>query len=390
MKKRIVCASTDFALIDDLARRYDVIVVGQASAYDGALTLTMQTQPDAVIIADNLLPAFHGSGVDFTSALRALAERVSRVVVLSHLSLANIPSNAQCVLMSGDHPSTTLHPPNPLAGTPLMGTGGGGQVTSLTECVASALGLERAMLYGSRLIAFYSGRGGVGKSTLALNLATLLSARAPTLLADLDIRGGSTRYLLGYDRHVLSLREWAEQKVVSQNGVALSAFLQKRGNLSLLLAPSGIDWDSRAFTAELFTHLLRVMRLDYAYVLVDLGIDIVNSFVPLTAMKEADLVLFVTSAMPASVATALEHVPVLADLGVKSKTRLVASQLRAGQEIHETARRIGLPLVGQVPFDEAVIAAEARGEPVVMHNRRASATKAIEQLADAVLHEVSG
>jgi flagellar biosynthesis protein FlhG len=87
----------------------------------------------------------------------------------------------------------------------------------------------------SRVISFSSGKGGVGKSTLAANLGTLWARQgANTLLIDGDWALGKLGMMLGVRP------QWTVENVLSGEIELARAIHPIRENLSLLASPTGV------------------------------------------------------------------------------------------------------------------------------------------------------
>ncbi|EST38837.1 hypothetical protein N566_05125 [Streptomycetaceae bacterium MP113-05] len=208
------------------------------------------------------------------------------------------------------------------------------------------------------------GRGGAGASTLACGLA-LASARSGrrTVLIDGDPIGGGLDVLLGGER---------------TEGLRWPAFAQSRGrvrgaaleeSLPRLHGVSVLSWDrgdSVTISGDAMKSVLGAARRRGGVVVVDLPRRMDE---PITeVLAQLDLGLLVVPAELRAVAAAHR---------VASQARMVLRDLRAvvrppggpqaggyrGLDERETARLLGLPLAGELPWETGLSAAVDRGLP---------------------------
>jgi MinD-like ATPase involved in chromosome partitioning or flagellar assembly len=143
------------------------------------------------------------------------------------------------------------------------------------------------MSAGKRIIPISSGKGGVGKTTVALNLALALSRQGPTLLMDLDMGTSSVRNCLDvpvrYDLYHFFRRGLALRDCVTR----LDGRLDPRGefaNFGFIAAPRHLIEDVTNFDDARREQLIDAINaLDADYVVLDLkaGVDpAVTDFLP--------------------------------------------------------------------------------------------------------------
>jgi flagellar biosynthesis protein FlhG len=238
----------------------------------------------------------------------------------------------------------------------------------------------------ARTIVVASGKGGVGKSNLAANLAVELGAAgARVLLLDADFSQANLDLLLGlhprYDlQHVLSGERTLEEiAVAGPKGV------------TLVPAASGVPElaDLDDFRREGILRGLSLMERDIDIVLIDTASGVsrqVTSF----CLAADDVIVLTTPEMPAF-SDAYGLVKGLHAQGLTRAPHLVVSMAVTAEEADETAHRIrvvarrflqtDLPYLGAVPFDAAVASAVRRQEPVVTAYPRSGAAAAYRALA---------
>jgi flagellar biosynthesis protein FlhG len=238
----------------------------------------------------------------------------------------------------------------------------------------------------ARTVVITSGKGGVGKSNLAANLAVELGARgARVLLLDADFSQANLDLLLGlhprYDlQHVVSGERTMEEIVV-----------QGPQGVTLVPAASGVPElaDLDDFRREALLRGLGHLDKDVDLVLIDTASGVsrqVTSF----CLAADEVIVMTTPEMPAF-SDAYGLVKVLSGQGLARAPQLVVSMAVSAEEAEETAHRIRLvarrflklemPFMGAVPFDPAVASAVRRQEPVLTAYPQSPAAHAYRALA---------
>jgi pilus assembly protein CpaE len=126
----------------------------------------------------------------------------------------------------------------------------------------------------SRLIAIHSLRGGIGCTSLAINLGLALQGlwACPTLLIDLVLTAGQVALMLNSSLK----RTWADISNVKPTEVDLdvlqSITSKHESGLSFIAAPT-LPSEAGLLTDDLLTMALKLLRTQYEYIVVDLPHD---------------------------------------------------------------------------------------------------------------------
>jgi flagellar biosynthesis protein FlhG len=217
----------------------------------------------------------------------------------------------------------------------------------------------------ARITAVTSGKGGVGKTFMAANLAAALARRGERVLVlDADLGLANLDVVLNlYPKITL-------HDVFTGKAELNEAILPAPGGFSVLLAGSGLVEYSR-LTTEVREQLLGVIQKvapRFDHILLDTGAGI--SDVVLYAVSLADEVLVVATPEPTSLTDAYATIKVLATQQQRRVIRLVVNQSsRAGEgrvirgQLQQVVDRfvsngtdtpLKLELLGEVPHDPAV------------------------------------
>ncbi|MBL0088282.1 MAG: MinD/ParA family protein [Ideonella sp.] len=250
---------------------------------------------------------------------------------------------------------------------------------------------------GARVTAITSGKGGVGKTLVAANLAAALARlgeRVLVLDADLGLANLDV---------VLNLSSKCTLHEVFTGAVELmDAVLPAPGGFSVLLAGSGMLEYSR-MTPEVRDKLLAVvmqMRPLFDHILLDTGAGI--SDVVLFTVSLADEVLVVATPEPTSLADAYATVKVLATTQPSRPMRLLVNQVQRASEgravraqLQQVVDRfvnpsltspVQLNLIGEVPLDPAVREAVQRRQLLLESLPGSEAAKALATAAGRLLN----
>ena len=181
--------------------------------------------------------------------------------------------------------------------------------------------------HAGKIVAVTSGKGGVGKTFIAANLAAALAARGERVLVlDADLGLANLDVVLNLHPK-LTLHD-----VFSGEATLDEALLPAPGGFTVLLAGSGLVEYSRltAHVREQFTGIVDTVRPRFDRILLDTGAGI--SDVVLHAVSLADDVLVVVTPEPTSMTDAYATIKVLATLQQRRRIRLVVNQVSAAGE----------------------------------------------------------
>ena len=237
-----------------------------------------------------------------------------------------------------------------------------------------------------RTVVVASGKGGVGKSNLAANVAVALGERgARVLLLDADVSQANLDLLLGlhprYDLgHVLNGEKTLEEILVTGS----------RG-VTLVPAASGVPElaDLDDFRREALLRGLGQIDAEMDLVLIDTASGVSRATTSLCLAAD-DVVVVTTPEMPAF-SDAYGLIKLLQGQGLRHAPHLVVSMATTPEEAEETAHRIRLvarrflrieiDAWEMVPFDASVSRAVRRQVPVCSAYPQSPAAAAYRALA---------
>ncbi len=240
---------------------------------------------------------------------------------------------------------------------------------------------------GCKVIALAGSGGGVGSTSLAVNLgcALALDKENTVALIDLDVAlGDADVFLDTIPDYTLS--------DVAQNSSRLDFTLLKRSltqhasGLHLLPRPVQLQ-EAEMVTGEDLTRLLGLLKASFSHVLVDLS----KSYSPLdmVALGEAEHVFLVTQLDLPCLRNVVRLIMSFSEIeGLKEKTRIVVNRVGMGVgqiSLKKAKETIGGEIFWQIPNDYRVMS-EVRnnGVPLVQQAPKANITQSILGLAAAI------
>jgi pilus assembly protein CpaE len=239
----------------------------------------------------------------------------------------------------------------------------------------------------SSVIAILGSRGGVGGTSLAVNLGCTLAQdkNNSVALVDLDLALGDADVALDLmPDHTLADVAQHIDKLDMQ-------FLRRamgKHSSGLALLPHPMRIEELGLVHEDHLHrLISLLRASYSHLLLDLSKSFTGP--DLTAMRVADVILLLVQLELSSVRNAVRilHSMGMDPGGLGDKVRLVLN--RAGSDFVEgdislkkAEETIGKPFYWQVPNDsKAMISSRAAGVPLIQHAPKSKVQQSIARLA---------
>jgi len=244
------------------------------------------------------------------------------------------------------------------------------------------------------VIAVASGKGGVGKSTIATNLAASLQLSGARVgLLDADIYGPSVPAMLGVA---------GEPQVRDQRLIPLEAFGVKLMSIGLLAgADKAMVWRGPMVSRAIEQMLRDVLWGELDYLVVDLPPGTGDASLTLAQAVPMSGVVVVCTPQEAALRIAVNALQMFRVLNVPA-LGLVENMSwsvcgRCGEEHHifdhgraeSTAKRLGVPYLGGIPLEAAIREASDAGAPVVVSRPDSAGAKSLRGLASAVAARVS-
>ncbi len=239
----------------------------------------------------------------------------------------------------------------------------------------------------TRVLAIASGKGGVGKSSVTVNLAAALAAQGLTVgVLDADIWGFSVPRLLGIDERLEAERvEGSDRPKIRPNERGVGRGLLKVVSTGFLVdEDTALMWRGLMLTKAVEQFLRDVRWGELDYLLIDMPPGTGDVQMGLARMlPRTDLLIVTTPALAAQKVAARA-----ADMARRSFLRVagVIENMSAftcdhghayalfgaggGQAL---ADEVGVPLLGQVPLEPAVAAGGDAGAPVALDGTGAAA-----------------
>ena len=369
----------------------DVDVVGIARTGKEAIQVCQELTPDVVLMDINMPDM---DGIAATEAIRARQPAV-QVIILSVQSDNNYMRKAMLVGARdflakppmGDELISAIRRAGEMARLERSKVA---QIQSVP--VAGSPSLSTGFL-GPRgkIVTVYSPKGGVGCTTLAVNLAmTLNNGDTRVALVDGNFQFGDVAVFVNEQgkNTVLDLAPRAEEldpEIVEEVMVKHAA-----SGLHILAAPSRPEHAEKVSSSQ-FSKLLEYLCQLYSYVVVDTSSHLND--ITLAAIDISDVIVLVTTQDIPAIKNCRLFLDLLQGMGVE-RNRILLMMNRYDKRVAITPERVAENLKQEValaiPLDEAsATKAVNRGVPFVLDNKSQPAARGVFSLAESLRAKVA-
>jgi pilus assembly protein CpaE len=245
----------------------------------------------------------------------------------------------------------------------------------------------------SSVIAVLGSRGGVGTTTLAVNLASTLASDPNNVVAllDLDLALGDADIAVEVQgMENISIADLARNiQRLDMNFLKRALVKHEATGLSILRHPLEIQ-DMSVIHETHVERIVNLLKISYTHLVLDLS----KSFLPtdLMALRMADQILLVAQLELGSLRNVvrLNHLLTNTEEQLGERVRVLVNRVGAeaveeGISLKKAEEVIGRPIFWQIPNDaKSVIAARVSGQPLVKHNPKSKVQQNIQGLAQAL------
>ena len=216
------------------------------------------------------------------------------------------------------------------------------------------------------VIVITSGKGGVGKTTSSANIGTgLAKLDTSVLMIDTDIGLRNLDVVMGLENRIV----YNLVDVIEGECRLKQALIKDRHYPNLQLLPSAQTKDKSAVRPEQMIKLINGLKKNFDYIILDCPAGIEQGF--RNAIAAADRALVVTTPEVSAIRDADRIIGLLEEKGIR-RNHLIVNRLRpelvkrgdmmSAQDIIDL---LGVPLIGVIPDDEAVIVATNQGQSLI-------------------------
>jgi len=243
-----------------------------------------------------------------------------------------------------------------------------------------------------RIMAITSGKGGVGKTSIAVNLAiSLAQASHKVVIFDADLGLANAEILMGISPPLTlydCLKGRAEIKDILIPGPA---------GVKLVSGGSGFV-ELANLSDKMLQHImdsLQVIDNEADFIIVDTAAGISKNVLAFTAAVE-ELVLVITPE-PTSMTDAYSLAKIVSRYNLHNKINIIINRVAGTMEAAETLRRFNnvcnhflnlkLDYLGYIPEDRSVPKAIKAQEPLLLHSTSSPATKCMIKISENILND---
>lgn len=249
----------------------------------------------------------------------------------------------------------------------------------------AALDTNQRVVWSSKVITVFSAKGGLGKTTIATNLAVKLAEKNKKVaLIDLDLQFGDVNIFMDVEPKE-TIADLVQDVDFSSIDSVRSYMTVHPSGVHLICAPKSPEY-ADIVTGDKVQSLLGLLRSYYDYVIIDTATSFSDA--TLSALEASTLILFITGLDISILKNSKIAMEIIESLGQKKKIRTIINRAIEINSIStaDVQRIVDAPILSRIPSDFMMaVAALNRGQPFVQSAPKAKLSLAIGDIADKII-----
>lgn len=362
-------------MIRNMIADEDIVVVGETSGGSSALDKIDNILPDLVIMT---LGTGDPDVINLAERIILHRPRIHIILLSEYLDLDVL----QSAIRIGAHNVTEL---------PTSSKEFADYIKSVYHHETTrinALTEKQNLGWVSKVITIFGAKGGIGKTTLATNLAVKLAESGKKVaLIDLDLQFGDVPIFLDIEPKD-TIAELVQESFTIDS--VRSYMTIHASGVHVLSAPKSPEY-ADLISAEKVQALLSLMRSYYDYVIIDTAPNF--SEVTITALESSSQILFVSGLDISLLRNSKLSLSLLNSLQQADKIKLVVNRVMemSSISVSEIQSILGYPIWATLPSDYKVaVTALNRGVPFITSNPTCRLAASIALIAETILQGERG
>ncbi|MEH7381308.1 AAA family ATPase [Bacillus sp. JJ1533] len=236
-----------------------------------------------------------------------------------------------------------------------------------------------------KVITVCSTKGGVGKTTISVNLAVAcMKKNLKVAVIDLDLQFGDVPLLFD-QKPKKTIYEWMKEGY-DEGSTSLEGYLTKDETGIEILASPHLPEYAELVTGEHIYTIIQEMKKTFDVIIIDTPPSFVET--SLVALENSDEILLITSLDLPSLKNGKLALDTLGILGLKDRIKVILNRDTESAELTTDMieKVLGLPIKQRIPSDyKLVISSINKGDPFVSMSHRSPVAKSVLALADELI-----
>lgn len=233
-----------------------------------------------------------------------------------------------------------------------------------------------------RIYTVFSPKGGVGVTTLAINIATHIhqTTKKPTIIVDLDLHAGDVTTFLNL-KPSYTISDVTSNITRLDRNFLQGVITKHESGVYVLADPQKVE-EGVSIAGEDIKKVLSLLKTMFSYIVIDTESSFHSSTT--TALEMSDMILLVFVMSLPGIKDVQRYLNYLEKIGVQDKTRLIVNRyLKKGEiKIEDAEKVLKRPIFWSIPNDyETGVNCLNKGQPVPFCNPRSQLNISIKDLA---------